>query len=259
MSGLRLEKVSVRFGGLTALDQVTVDLGAHEIVGLIGPNGAGKSTLVGAITKTIQISSGRMSLDCHDLSRTRRHQLRALGLARTFQHSDLFDSLTVFDNLRIASTANQSPRQVVASVLRDPRQRRRDAEAVARACGVLDMLGGAAWLHEKAGDLPQGAQRMVDIARAMAGSAPRYLLLDEPAAGLSRRERNQLIDAVREIRERYQVGILLIEHDLRMVLALCERVYVLTSGRLVAHGPPDQIRENPDVKRAYVGVDPCLS
>ena len=228
--------VSVRFEGLVALDGVDVELRRGEVLGLIGPNGAGKTTLVNVLTGFQAPSGGGVFIDGAEVTGWPAHRLARAGLARTFQGARLFADMTVLENVELGA--------VGAGI-----ERRR---AQARAREVLEWLGLSERSRVPAGTLPFGEERWVGLARALAGG-PRFLLLDEPAAGLDDAESNRLMDVVSVIRAQSGCGVLIIEHDVQLVMSLCDRVHVLNHGRTIGAGTPEEVRGDPEVRRAYLG------
>lgn len=239
-NGLVVNGVSKSFGGLKVLRSVNLSCEPGEIVGLIGPNGAGKSTLINAITSLMEIDGGEVSIGGRRVSNSTPQICMSAGLARTFQNIKLFSRLTVRQNVEVALTSGRRDRpEQTASI---------DIDELLAEFG-LDRIA-----HWKAGALSYGSQRRLEIARALA-LGPAFLLLDEPAAGLNVGETTALISAVEGIRDRFGCGVIVIDHDLRFIMTLCQRIFVLDAGEIVAAGTPQEIRTNPRVIEVYIGQE----
>jgi branched-chain amino acid transport system ATP-binding protein len=251
MALLEIESVSVRFGGVQALSDVSLTLNRGEILGLIGPNGAGKTTLFNCITGVVRPHLGHIHYDGRDIGMLKPYQRARLGIGRTFQNLQLFAGMTVLENLMVPVDAF-SRRGMVADALRLPIARFEERRADERARAILHFLGISDTADQLAGELPVGLQRRVEFGRSLC-LRPTLLLLDEPAAGLDARETAELADLLLRVRQRFSLTMLLVDHDMSLVMQVCDYLYVLDFGERIATGPPEQVRENPKVIRAYLG------
>ena len=248
---LECSHLGLDFGGLRAVNDFNLTIGRTEIAGLIGPNGAGKTTIFNLLTKVYQPTRGTILLDGLDTSGKTTAQINRMGIARTFQNIRLFDNLSVEDNVKIG-LHNQERYSALTGVLRLPKYWRQEKAAHERAMELLslfDMQDTAAW---KAGSLPYGAQRRLEIVRALA-THPSLLLLDEPAAGMNPSETAELMENIVKIRDTFQIAVMLIEHDMNLVMNICEGICVLNFGQVIAKGTPEEIQSNPTVIEAYLG------
>ena len=248
---LETRHLGIEFGGLKAVDDFNLTIGKTEIAGLIGPNGAGKTTVFNLLTKVYEPTSGAVLINGKDLHGMSIVQAARLGIARTFQNIRLFDKMTVEENVRIG-LHNQIKYDMFTGILRLPRYWKQEKRQHERAMELLDIFGMQDLADEQAGSLPYGAQRRLEIVRALA-TEPKLLLLDEPAAGMNPHETEELMENIAKIRDRFQIAILLIEHDMSLVMGVCEGICVLNFGRIIAKGTADEIQANPAVIEAYLG------
>ena len=243
--------LGIEFGGLKAVDDFNLTIGKTEIAGLIGPNGAGKTTVFNLLTKVYEPTSGAVLINGQDLHGMSIVQASRLGIARTFQNIRLFDKMTVEENVRIG-LHNQIRYDMFTGILRLPRYWTQEKRQHQRAMELLDIFGMQDLADEIAGSLPYGAQRRLEIVRALA-TDPKLLLLDEPAAGMNPHETEELMENIAKIRDQFQIAILLIEHDMSLVMGVCEGICVLNFGKIIAKGTADEIQANPAVIEAYLG------
>ncbi len=248
---LDVRNLGIDFGGLTAVDKFTLTIGATEIAGLIGPNGAGKTTIFNLLTNVYQPTRGTILLRGVDTKGMTTAQVNRMGIARTFQNIRLFGSMSVLDNVKVGMH-NGIKCSFASSILHTPRYYRSERIAKERCMELLDFMGMADLAQQRAGSLPYGAQRRLEIVRALATN-PAIILLDEPAAGMNPSETTELMEHIRIIRDTFQIAIMLIEHDMNLVMGVCEGIAVVNYGKIIAKGTPDQIRTNPEVIEAYLG------
>ncbi|MBQ1335756.1 MAG: ABC transporter ATP-binding protein [Selenomonadaceae bacterium] len=248
---LRAEDVSEVFGGLKAVSDFNFYINKGELVGLIGPNGAGKTTAFNLFTGVYQPTTGTITFNGKSIVGLKPYQITQRGIARTFQNIRLFSELSVLDNVKIAYHCHVKY-GLLEAVLRMGRYFREEREIEEESMRLLSIFKLDDKANEMAKNLPYGAQRRLEIARALAAK-PKLLLLDEPAAGMNPQETKELMDMIRWIRKEFGITVLLIEHDMNLVMGICERIYVLEYGTIIASGRPEEIKEDPEVIRAYLG------
>lgn len=248
---LEASRLGIDFGGLTAVDDFTLTIGRTEIAGLIGPNGAGKTTVFNLLTSVYQPTRGSILINGMPTAGKSTHQVSRMGIARTFQNIRLFRNLTVLDNVLIGLN-NEMKYSAASAILRLPEYWKRERISKERALELLSIFNMENVADHLAGSLPYGAQRRLEIVRALATN-PCLLLLDEPAAGMNPSETAELTETIRRIRDEFNIAVLLIEHDMSLVMGICEGIAVLNFGRIIAKGTPDEIRNNPQVIEAYLG------
>ena len=250
---LKLERVSVRFGGVVAARDVSLAVAPGEIRGLIGPNGAGKTTLINAITGAVPLAAGRVLLDGQEISGHASHHIGRRGVGRTFQHVEPFHEMTVIDNV-LVGVGRRSRGPVLGAALNTRSASANEREATAFATETLDAFGLLAYRNTRASDLPFGLLKRMDLARALA-ARPTLLLLDEPTSGMSESEADTAIATARELAARRGITLLVVEHNMRVMMALAGRITVMQFGAVVAEGTPEEIQRNPTVIDAYLGEE----
>ncbi len=248
---LEAKHLGIDFGGLTAVDDFNLTVGRTEIAGLIGPNGAGKTTVFNLLTKVYQPTRGTILLDGKDTHGMNTVQVNKAGIARTFQNIRLFTDLTVEENVKVGLHNNMKG-NMISEILRLPGYWKSEKMAHERAMELLSIFDMRDLKDHKAGSLPYGAQRRLEIVRALATN-PCLLLLDEPAAGMNPSETAELMENIRKIRDTFHIAIMLIEHDMNLVMGICEGIAVLNYGKIIAKGTPQEIQANPQVIEAYLG------
>ena len=248
---LDVRNLGIDFGGLTAVDSFNMTIGPTEISGLIGPNGAGKTTIFNLLTSVYQPTRGSILLKGIDTKGMTTHKVNKMGIARTFQNIRLFNDMTALDNVKVGMH-NEIRCSFISSLLRLPGYYKAEKKANQKAMELLEFMGLGDIADQKAGSLPYGVQRRLEICRALA-SNPAIILLDEPAAGMNPSETAELMHQIRRIRDTFQIAIFLIEHDMNLVMNVCEGIVVVNYGKIIAKGTPEEIKNNPAVIEAYLG------
>lgn len=250
---LDAQNLTIKFGGLTAVSDFSLQIGENQLVGLIGPNGAGKTTVFNMLTGIYTPTSGRILFNGESIEGTKPYNITKKRIARTFQNIRLMKNLTVLENVKVACSY-QINYTLVDSVLRLPRYFRDESKIEEKAIKMLSIFGLDSHRDEYAANLPYGEQRRLEIARALAAD-PKLLLLDEPAAGMNPQETQELMHLIDKIKNQFKISILLIEHDMKLVMGVCETITVLDYGKIIARGAPEQIKADKKVIEAYLGED----
>jgi branched-chain amino acid transport system ATP-binding protein len=251
MAILEVKDLGINFGGLRAVDQFNLEIKAHQLAGLIGPNGAGKTTVFNMLTGVYQPNDGKIILNGVELNGKKCSQISKLGVARTFQNIRLFKNLTVLDNVKIGME-NQVDYNLFDGLIKTGKYFKQEKEMDKKAVELLKVFDLDMFVDYNANNLPYGKQRELEIVRALA-SNPKLLLLDEPAAGMNPQETEELMNTIRKVRDEFDIAILLIEHDMSLVMGICEEITVLNYGRVLACGTSSEIQNNPQVIKAYLG------
>ena len=251
MALLEVKNLSISFGGLKAVDNFQISIEKGQLYGLIGPNGAGKTTIFNLLTGVYKPDAGSIELAGVNITGRKTTEINQAGIARTFQNIRLFKELSVIDNIKVGLHESMKY-NLASSLVRLPNYWKEEKKCTERAFELLDIFHMADLANVPAGSLPYGAQRRLEIMRALATS-PKLLLLDEPAAGMNPSETAELTETIRRIRDEFNIAVLLIEHDMSLVMGICEGIAVLNFGRIIAKGTPDEIRNNPQVIEAYLG------
>ena len=253
MSLLKANNLTIKFGGLTAVSDFSLNLGEHDLVGLIGPNGAGKTTIFNMLTGVYSPTSGTIEFGGEFIEGIKPYEITKKKIARTFQNIRLFKNLSVLDNVKISYNYNVKY-NLIHCIFRLPKFFKEEEEIEKKAIEILKVFKLDGKRNELAANLPYGEQRRLEIARALAAE-PKLLLLDEPAAGMNPQETHELMELINWVRDEFKIAILLIEHDMKLVMGVCERIVVVDYGKIIAVGTPNEIKNNPKVIEAYLGEE----
>ena len=253
---LKTESITMRFGGVTAVNELKLDIQENKIVALIGPNGAGKTTAFNMITGVYTPNEGKVKYTCPgkdevDITGKRPSDIAKMGIARTFQNIRLFKRMSVLENVKVSANINMNY-SILDGIFKTKKYKEQEKKATIEAMEILEVLGLKEYADEQAQNLPYGKQRKLEIARALA-SHPAIICLDEPAAGMNPTETEELMETIKIVREKFNTAVLLIEHDMKLVMGICEWITVLSFGKVIATGTPDEIKNNKEVITAYLG------
>ncbi len=248
---LKANSISIEFGGLKAVENFSIEIKQGELVGLIGPNGAGKTTVFNMLTGVYIPTSGTVELRGQDVTKLTPHERVKIGISRTFQNIRLFKRMSVLENVKLSSNVHMNY-SILDGIFKTKKYYEQEDKATKEALEILEVLGLSEYVEEQAQNLPYGKQRKLEIARALA-SHPAILCLDEPAAGMNPIETEELMDTIKTVREKFNTAILLIEHDMKLVMGICEWIKVISFGKEIATGTPDEIKNNKEVIAAYLG------